>query len=74
MHTILLIDIILYCILDSKAMKKKISWIHTKENWGGILCCLMNWTKGSRQMLQWGNRFKFIDHYNFMPYYKLNCL
>ena len=24
MHTILLIDIILYCILDSKAMKKKI--------------------------------------------------
>ena len=40
----------LYCILDSKAMKKQNSWIHTKENWG--------WSEQkdqARQMLQGGN-------------------
>ena len=47
MHIIIIKWMLLYCILDSKAMKKQNSWIHTKENWGGILCCLMIWTKGS---------------------------
>ena len=52
MHT--LIDItVLYP--GFKGNETKNSWIQTKETWGGILCCLMNWTKGSRQMLQCGN-------------------
>ena len=46
-----------YCTVSwiLKLWDKKFMNSNNKETWGGILCCLMNWTKGSGQMLQWGN-------------------
>ena len=46
-----------YCTVSwiLRLWDKKFMNSNNKETWGGILCCLMNWTKGSRQMLQWGN-------------------
>ena len=39
----------IYCCTVSWILRlwEKNSLIQTKETWGGILCCLMNWTKGS---------------------------